>query len=63
MKFVYVHHGNRKIVGTPSENDDLTLLGKKDCTLVAKLLNNPEVKQNAKPYSLPQTLDAEKLHK
>ena len=48
MKFVYVHHGNRKIVGTPTENDDLTAIGKKDCTLVAKLLNNPEVKQNAK---------------
>ena len=48
MKFVYVHHGNRKIMKTPSENDNITLLGKKDCTLVAKLLNNPEVKQNAK---------------
>ena len=48
MKFVYVHHGNRKIMKTPNENDNLTLLGKKDCTLVAKLLNNPEVKQNAK---------------
>ena len=32
----------------PSENDDLTTIGKKDCTLVAKLLNNPEVKQIAK---------------
>lgn len=48
MKFVYVHHGNRKIMKTPNENDNLTLLGKKDCTLVAKLLNNPDVKQNAK---------------
>lgn len=48
MKFVYVHHGNRKIMKTPNENDNLTLIGKKDCTLVAKLLNNPEVKQNAK---------------
>lgn len=48
MKFVYVHHGNRKVVGKPSQNDDLTTLGKKDCALVAKLLNNPDVKTNAK---------------
>ena len=48
MKFVYVHHGNRKVVGSPTENDDLTAVGKKDCRLVGKLLDNPEVRQNAK---------------
>lgn len=48
MKFVYIHHGNRKVVGNPTANDDITSIGKKDCGLVAKLLDNHEVKTNAK---------------
>ena len=47
MKFLYIHHGNRKIVGKPTEQDNLTTIGKKDCNLVAKLLDNKDVKAHA----------------
>ena len=60
MKFVYVHHGNRKIIGKPTEHDDLTELGEKDCNLVAELLNNPEVKNNAKAIFTAPVLRCQK---
>ena len=55
MKIIYVHHGNRKVINeTPTENDDLTEIGYKDCELVAELLNNPKIKENVKAiYTSP----------
>lgn len=48
MKILYVHHGNRKLGNPPTQNDDLTEIGYKDCELVAELLNNKSVKDNIK---------------
>ncbi|MBO4726148.1 MAG: histidine phosphatase family protein [Clostridia bacterium] len=48
MKILYVHHGNRKLGNPPTQNDDLTEIGYKDCELVAELLNNKTVKDNIK---------------
>ena len=48
MKILYVHHGNRKLGNPPTQNDDLTEIGYKDCELVAELLNNKRVKDNIK---------------
>ena len=48
MKILYVHHGNRKLGNQPTQNDDLTEIGYKDCELVAELLNNKKVKDNIK---------------
>ena len=48
MKILYVHHGNRKFGNPPTQNDDLTEIGYKDCELVAELLNNKRVKDNIK---------------
>ncbi len=48
MKIIYVHHANRKIEGSLTQEDDLTKLGYKDCKLVADLLNNKAIKQNIK---------------
>lgn len=54
MKIIYVHHGNRKKGNPPTQNDDLTEIGYKDCKLVAELLNNKSVKQNVKAiYTSP----------
>lgn len=48
MKIIYVHHGNRKIGNPPSQNDDLTELGYKDCQLVSQLFNNGSIKDSLK---------------
>ena len=48
MKILYIHHGNRKLGNPPTQNDDLTEIGYKDCELVAELLNNKRVKDNIK---------------
>lgn len=47
MKIIYIHHGNRKKGNPPTQNDDLTKIGYKDCKLVANLLNNDEIKEKA----------------
>lgn len=38
MKIVYVHHANRKKGNPPSQDDDITKIGKKDAKLVARIL-------------------------
>ena len=48
MKIIYVHHGNRKLGNPPTQEDDLTEIGYKDCELVAQLLNNKDAKANVK---------------
>lgn len=48
MKIIYVHHGNRLKGNPPTQNDDLTKLGYKDCQLVAELFDNKNIKQNIK---------------
>ena len=37
MKIVYVHHGNRLIGNPPTQDDDMSPVGYKDCELVAEL--------------------------
>lgn len=37
MRIIYVHHGNREKNNPPTQKDDLTELGYKDCELVAEL--------------------------
>lgn len=46
MKVIYVHHGQRLKGNPPSQEDNLTELGVKDCELVSKLLE--ERKKNIK---------------
>ena len=54
MKIIYVHHGNRKLGNPPTQNDDLTEIGYKDCENVADLLNNDKVKSFIKAiYTSP----------
>ena len=50
MKIIYIHHGNRNLGNPPSQNDDLTEIGYKDCALVAQLLETAPIgiKQNLK---------------
>ena len=48
MKIIYVHHGNRKIGNPPTQNDDLSEFGIKDCELLAELLNAKKIKENLK---------------
>jgi len=48
MKIIYVHHGNRLKGNPPTQNDDLTELGYKDCELVAELFNISDVTQHIK---------------
>lgn len=37
MKIIYVHHGNRKVNKNQKLCDDLSIIGKKDATLLSKL--------------------------
>ena len=54
MKIVYAHHGNRKLGNPPSQDDDLTEIGYKDCENVAELLNNEKIKPHIKAiYTSP----------
>ena len=54
MKIIYVHHGNRKSGNPPTQDDDLTEIGYKDCEIVADLLNNDKVKITCKAiYTSP----------
>ncbi len=54
MKIIYVHHGNRKKSNPPSQNDDLTEIGYKDCNLVAELFNDTKIKDNIRAiYTAP----------
>ena len=48
MKIIYVHHGNRLKSNPPTQDDDLTKLGYKDCELVAELFNNEKIKNSIK---------------
>lgn len=48
MKLIYVHHGNRKIGNPPSQDDDMTEFGYKDCELLANLFDNKDVKDRVK---------------
>ena len=48
MKIIYVHHGNRKMGNPPTQDDDMSEFGYKDCELLAGLLNNSDMKKNAK---------------
>ncbi len=48
MKIIYVHHGNRKIENPPSQKDDLTELGYKDCQLVSELFKHESIKNSLK---------------
>ena len=48
MKIIYIHHGNRKKGNFPSQEDDLTEIGYKDCELTAELLNNKNLKKSIK---------------
>lgn len=38
MKIIYVHHAHRKMGNPPSQDDDITELGKQDAKLVGELL-------------------------
>ena len=54
MKIIYVHHGNRKLGNPPTQEDDLTEIGYKDCELIAELFNNKHLKSNLKAiYTSP----------
>ena len=54
MKIIYVHHRNRKLGNPPTQNDDLTEIGYKDCEIVADLFNNDKVKLSTKAiYTSP----------
>ena len=46
MEIMYCHHGNRKIINKPSQNDDLTELGIQDCENIGKLLDSVKHKKN-----------------
>ena len=54
MKIIYVHHGNRKKGNPPTQYDDLTEIGYKDCELTAELLSNESLKKTIKAiYTSP----------
>lgn len=54
MKIIYIHHGHRLKGTPPSQKDDLTELGYKDCELVAELLNYTNLKHKIKAiYTSP----------
>ena len=54
MHIIYVHHGNRKLGNPPTQEDDLTELGYRDCELLAELLNNKHIKEKIKAiYTSP----------
>lgn len=54
MKIIYVHHGNRKSSNPPTQEDDLTELGYRDCEIVAELLNNDRIKSKVRAiYTSP----------
>lgn len=54
MEIIYVHHGNRKKGNPPTQNDDLTEIGYKDCELLAELLDNKKLKEKIKAiYTSP----------
>ena len=54
MKIIYLHHGNRKIGNPPSQNDDLSEIGYKDCNLVAELFDDRIIKDHIKAiYTSP----------
>ena len=54
MKIIYVHHGNRNVCNSPTQQDDLTELGYKDCEIVAELLANVKIKDKIKAiYTSP----------
>jgi len=38
MKIIYVHHGNRELGNPPSQDDNITKLGKKDAKIVSELM-------------------------
>ena len=47
MKIVYVHHGSRKMSNPPSQNDDLSKLGVRDCEIAAQLFEAAKSKIKA----------------
>lgn len=54
MKIIYVHHGNRKKGNPPTQDDDLTEIGYKDCELNAELFYNAKIKYPIKAiYTSP----------
>lgn len=48
MKIIYIHHGNRNVGNPPTQQDDLTELGYRDCEIVAELLANVKIKGKIK---------------
>lgn len=46
MKVIYIHHANRKVVGKPCQQDDITELGKRDAELTGELLSGVKDKAN-----------------
>ena len=54
MKIIYIHHGHRKCGNPAGPDDALTILGYKDCQLVAELLDIMPHKQQIKAiYTSP----------
>ncbi|MBO4569873.1 MAG: histidine phosphatase family protein [Clostridia bacterium] len=54
MNILYVHHGNRKVSNPPTQDDDLTEIGYKDCEIVSQLLKSLDNKLNYKAiYTSP----------
>lgn len=48
MKIIYCHHANRLKRNPPSQNDDITNLGKKDAKIVAKLFKEMNLSKSIK---------------
>ncbi|MBQ7308187.1 MAG: histidine phosphatase family protein [Clostridia bacterium] len=48
MKIMYCHHGNRKVNGKPTQDDELTDIGINDCENVSQLLEIVKHKENIK---------------
>lgn len=46
MKVIYIHHANRKVIGKPCQQDDITELGNKDAELTGELLGGVKDKAN-----------------
>lgn len=54
MKIIYIHHGNRKKGNPPTQDDDLTDIGYRDCELTAELFLNDKLKQSIRAiYTSP----------
>ncbi len=54
MKIVYVHHGNRKLGNPPTQEDDLTEIGYKDCEVAGEIFLSNKNRQNYKAiYTSP----------